>query len=118
MISLQQCSRSAAYAARGLRIVFQCEQNFRIEIFCFAAAITTAAFLRVTPWEFALVFLVGGAVLGVECVNSAMERLIDLVKPRLHEYAQDIKDIMAAAALLTSLAAAVIGAFIFVPYLL
>lgn len=114
---LRDFLRGMTYAMRGVRVVFRLEKNFRIQVFCFFAVLVVASFLDVFPWEFAAIVLVGTAVLVLECINSAVERLLDLMKPRLHAYVQDIKDIMAAAVLLVSLAAAVIGATILGPYL-
>ena len=55
-------------------------------------------------------------VLTMELLNTALEYFTDLLKPRLHQYVERIKDIMAGAVLLTSLAAVVVGLLIFVPY--
>jgi diacylglycerol kinase len=54
-------------------------------------------------------------VLVLELINSSMERLVDLVKPQLHESARDIKDLMAAAVLMASFFAVLIGLMIFLP---
>jgi diacylglycerol kinase (ATP) len=42
---------------------------------------------------------------------------VDILKPRVHPYAQLIKDIMAAAVLIASGGAIVIGVIIFFPYI-
>lgn len=57
-------------------------------------------------------------VLILEVVNSVFEQLVDLLKPRLHYVVGEIKNMMAAAVLLASLAAAVVGGVIFWPYAL
>jgi diacylglycerol kinase len=56
------------------------------------------------------------AVLVLELLNSMLERLVDLVKPRMHGYVRDIKDLMAAAVLVTAGFAAVVGLIILLPY--
>jgi len=61
-------------------------------------------------------FLVIFAVLVVELVNSMFERVVDILKPRIHPYAQLIKDITAAAVLLASVGAVIVGIIIFWPY--
>jgi len=53
----------------------------------------------------------------LELLNSAVERLVDLFKPRIHEYAEEVKDIMAGAVLMGSIGAAVVGVIVFWPHL-
>jgi diacylglycerol kinase len=57
-------------------------------------------------------------VLVLEIINSIFERIVDVYKPRLNPYVRDIKDMMAAAVLIASLGAAIIGLMIFIPYLM
>ena len=61
-------------------------------------------------------FLVIFSVLAMEIINTIFERVVDILKPRVHPYAQLIKDIMAAAVLIASIGAIVIGFIIFYPY--
>ena len=53
----------------------------------------------------------------MEILNTVLEYLIDLLKPRLHHYVHVIKDVMAGAVLLTALIALAVGVVIFYPYL-
>jgi undecaprenol kinase/diacylglycerol kinase (ATP) len=46
-----------------------------------------------------------------------VERFVDILKPRLNEYSQIIKDMMAAAVFLAAGAAALVGFIIFYPYI-
>lgn len=73
--------------------------------------------LPLRNWEIILVVLLIMLVLIMELLNTAVERVMDLLKPRLHQYVLLIKDVMAGAVLLTSLAALVIGSIIFIPHL-
>jgi len=71
----------------------------------------------IRDWQKVALFLVIFSVLAVELINTILERVVDILKPRVHPYAQLIKDIMAAAVLIASLGAIVIGAIIFYPYI-
>ena len=53
-----------------------------------------------------------------ELFNTAIESLVDLVSPEYDEMAGFAKDVAAGAVLVAAIAAAVIGAIIFTPYLL
>ena len=73
--------------------------------------------LDIRDWQKVALFLVIFAVLAVELINTILERVVDILKPRVHPYAQLIKDVMAAAVLIASIGAVVIGTIIFYPYI-
>lgn len=118
MIHFSQLKKSFAHAWRGAVIVFKGEQNFRIQVVVGLLVIILAAMFQVRWTEFIVLFLLIGAVLGLEMINSILERIVDTFKPRIHPAVRDIKDIMAAAVMTASLAAAIIGLIIFIPYFL
>jgi diacylglycerol kinase len=55
-------------------------------------------------------------VLISEIINTAIERIVDILKPRIHPYARLIKDLMAAAVLISVTASIIVGIIIFYPY--
>lgn len=57
-------------------------------------------------------------VLGFELINTALERVMDILKPRVHPYARVVKDVMAGAVLMVSFGSLCIGIYIFSPYFL
>jgi diacylglycerol kinase (ATP) len=56
-----------------------------------------------------------GLVLGIESLNTAVEKLADFVHPEFHNKIGFIKDIAAGAVLFAALAAIAIGLLIYVP---
>lgn len=56
------------------------------------------------------------AVLGLELVNSALERFLDFLKPEYDERVRAIKDVMAAIVFLAVFGAAIVGFLIFWPH--
>lgn len=116
MFSLKRFAQSFRDALAGLRQTFVAEQNFRVQLVAAAVVLLLAAFFPLRLWETILVFLMVMFVLVMELLNTALEKLTDLLKPRLHYYVKTIKDIMAAAVFLTSLGALFVGAVIFIPY--
>ena len=110
--------RSLRFAGRGLATVYQTEQNFRLQLIALVGVVTLGGVLHVGAARSLVLIIVGTAVLVLECINSAVERLLDLVQPRLHGYVREIKDLMAGAVLIASLGAAVVGFIILVPSLL
>ncbi|MEK9159092.1 MAG: diacylglycerol kinase [Patescibacteria group bacterium] len=116
MLQIRKLFRSFYYAGRGAVLVFKEEQNFRIQLMAALAIIVLMFVLPVKNWEKVALLLVTAFVLVLELINSIMERLVDMLKPRLHVYVESIKDIMAAAVLLASLTALAVGFIIFIPY--
>ena len=90
-------------------------RNFRVQLAAGAAAVALGAFLRISAGEWIAVALCIGLVLGGECANTALEAAVDLASPGQHPLAKRAKDAAAGAVLLFSLAAAVIGAVVFLP---
>ena len=118
LVSIQSTLfRSFYYAWRGVVLVFKEEQNFRLQLAAGLVIIVLMYVLPVKNWEKVALLLVMAFVLVLELINSIMERIVDMLKPRLHIYVESIKDIMAAAVLLASLVALAIGLLIFIPYI-
>lgn len=117
MISFSRLRKSFVYAVRGLSRVYHEEQNFRIELAVGIIVMLAGLWLGVKPWEMAILSLTIGFVLLMEIVNSLVELMSDLLKPKLSVYVRGIKDVGAAAVLLASLVSLAVGYFIFRPYL-
>lgn len=105
------------HAFRGLRHAFLRERNFQIELAFATLSMILAFTLPLTQWERAVIFLMIAVVLPMELFNTACERIVDMLKPGLHPYAKAVKDLAAAAVLIASLLAGIIGISIFLPYI-
>lgn len=116
MLNFKRFLRSFRFAAKGLAIVFREEQSFRVQIFALLAVLALGLFFRIKTWEWISLILVAASVLVLELINSTLERIVDYLKPRLHHYVETVKDIMAGAVLVASMAAAAVGVIIFYPY--
>jgi undecaprenol kinase len=114
--NIKRLFKSFHHAFRGLKYVIKNEQNFQLEILIGIFIFILMLIFDIRDWQKVALFLVIFSVLAMELVNTIMERVVDILKPRVHPYAQLIKDIMAAAVLLASVGAVVIGAIIFYPY--
>ena len=108
--------KSFAYAGRGIREVWIEEQSFRVLFFAFFFVILAAVLLRARLLEILLIAVFSFGLLVLECLNSAMERLVDMVKPGMDAYVKSVKDIMAGAVLLASLGVFLAVLIILWPY--
>lgn len=108
---------SFSHAWRGLRLAFATERSFRIQTAAALAIVFLVTLMPLANWERILLLVATAAVLVLELVNSTVERLVDLFKPRLHAYVRDIKDLMAAAVLVASAFSLVVGLLVLWPHL-
>ena len=117
MSELKAIAKSFSYAAKGITLVAREERNFRIQLVIAGLVVILMLVLGIPALEMAVLSLAIALVLVLELLNSVLERLVDILKPRIHHYVEDIKDMMAGAVLVASIAAAVIGFLVFWPYL-
>lgn len=103
-------------ALRGLKRVFQSEQNFRLQLISGLTAIAGGLYFHLRNWEMVVIILLSGWVLTMELLNTTFEYFCDLLKPRLHHYVEVLKDVSAAAVFVSSLSALIIGLMIFLPH--
>jgi undecaprenol kinase len=118
MKPIKQLVNSTKHALRGVRHVFLNENSFKIQVLVGSVVVVLAFTFPLLAWEQIVILMLVGFVLIMELINSVLERLVDSFRSRVHPVVRDIKDIMAAAVLLASLFAAVIGLIIFIPYLI
>jgi diacylglycerol kinase len=116
MSNIRKFINSFRYAARGLKHMLKNEQNFQIQILIGFFVVILMIIFSIRSLEKVALFFVIFAVLAMELMNTIFERVVDILKPRVHPYAQLIKDIMAAAVLLVSIGAVIVGIIIFYPY--
>lgn len=115
---MSRFKKSFKFALHGLRYAFRNERNFRIELMVALGVLVLSLFLGLSLLEKSLLLMMCAIVLGMELANTALERVIDMLKPRVHPYARIVKDVMAGAVLLVCFVAVLIGILIFLPYLL
>src|SRR3989338_9253684 len=109
MKSSHPFSRSVHHALRGIRLAFLSERSFRLQSVAALFVVFAMLLFPLRLYERILLLLLIGSVLVLELINSVFERLVDAFKPRMHPLVKDIKDLMAAAVLVASCIAAIVG---------
>lgn len=109
--------KSISHACRGFCQVWKDEQNFRFQIVFGVFVLAVMFVLPTTSSEKVLLIILISLVLLAEMINTVFERMADVLKPRIHDYIAQIKDITAAMVLVTAFLVVVAGLIIFVPYL-
>jgi diacylglycerol kinase len=102
---------------KGLRIAFQEEHNFRLELGIGLFVVGLGVFLGLSTIEWLFVVLAIGMVLAAEVFNTALEELCDMLRQTHDPHVAKIKDLSAAAVLVSSIMASLLGALVFLPYL-
>jgi len=117
-MNIRRFRQSFKDAAKGIRYTARHEQNFRVQLVAALFVVVFGIIFPIKKYEAIIVALLVVLVLILELLNTAVERMLDVVKPRLSEKVETVKDIMAAMVLIASLAALIIGSIIFYPYII
>jgi diacylglycerol kinase len=77
--------------------------------------LAVAIWLRVGLSSLSILVLTIGAVIAGETINTFVEAIVDLLSPEWHESAKIAKDVAAAAVLILSVSAVVVGLLLLGP---
>jgi diacylglycerol kinase len=116
--SLVEFLLSFYYAGAGVVHVALTQRNMRVHILIALATTLMGVWFAISLTEWAIISLAMGGVFGAEMVNTAVERLVDLVSPEYHNLAKVAKDSAAGAVLIMSIFASITGFLVFLPKLL
>ncbi len=115
--SLSDRIKSFRYAISGLRVLFKEEHNARVHLAITFLVIILGVFFGLSVTEWVVIVLTIGFVLVTEILNTAIEDIADFISPQRDVRIKRIKDLGAAAVLLSAVTAVVIGGIIFLPKL-
>jgi diacylglycerol kinase len=110
--------KSFSHALGGLQHTLVHEQNFRIELFCTLLVCGCAFVFNISKVEWFVVIINIAAVLTAELFNTAIENLCNMIHKTTHPIIKIVKDVSAAAVVITALCALASGCIIFIPYFL
>jgi diacylglycerol kinase len=107
--------KSFACALDGLKDCLLHEKNFRIQYVIALLVIIAGLFFSLTATEWMIIFICFAVVLSFEIINSAIEKLCDLVCPDFNLTIKKVKDMSASAVLFSAIISFIIGCIIFLP---
>ena len=105
--------KSFADAFRGIFLLVKSERNFQIHVAALIAVSIAGIYFEIDRFEWIIIILTSALVMGLEGVNSALEKLCNEVTEERKESIRNIKDIAAGAVLISAIAAVVIAVLIF-----
>lgn len=115
---MQKVAKSFLYAFQGILTAVRAERNMKIHVCMTVIVLLVGLWLRLSAVEWLFILLAICGVIALELINTAIERVVDLVTGEYHPLAKQAKDTAAGAVLVYAFLSVVIGLIIFVPKLL
>ena len=107
--------KSIGFALRGAILLIRTEASIKIQVFLTILMTTAGFYYEISGTEWILQIFAIALVLGIEGMNTAVEKLSDYIQPEFDSKIGFIKDISAGAVMLVSIAASIIGCIIYLP---
>lgn len=107
--------KSVGFALKGLFLLLRTEASIKIQ-FVIALVMTAAGFyfgISTTEWMIQLLAI--GMVMGIEGLNTAVEKISDYIQPNNDPKIGFIKDVSAGAVMVVSIIASIVGLIIYLP---
>ncbi|CAH2715437.1 Undecaprenol kinase [Neobacillus rhizosphaerae] len=109
---------SFSFAVSGIMTALKTERNMRIHFISSVIVLVLSFYFSITKMEWLFILFVIGGMFALELINTAIERVVDLVTVEYHPLAKQAKDLAAGAVLVYAALAVAIGIVIFLPYAL
>lgn len=109
--------RKFKYAFKGLYFSMKEEKSLVTHIVISIIILIISGLIneQMSTTDWAIIIIVIFIVIGVELINTAIENIADMVAFKFNYSARKIKDVSAAAALVFSLMAIIVGFLIYIP---
>lgn len=105
------------YATKGFYLLATTEHSVITQLIISGIATVGGFYFGITKIEWLLQILAIGLVIGIEGLNTAIEKMADFVHPEFHTQIGLIKDISAGAVFWAALCSFGVGLIIYVPYI-
>lgn len=113
--SITKRLKSFVFAFNGLKILFKEEHNSRIHLIATIIVIFVSIFFELNTFEWIAIIFSIGLALSAEIINTAIENIANFLTIENNNKIKIIKDLSAAAVLISALTAFTIGLIIFLP---
>lgn len=100
------------YAIAGFIHGIVYDKSIRLQVVFGCIVIVVGCILPMEVWEWCFLIISIFLVIAFEYINSALEHIMDMISPEYHATVKVIKDYAAAAVLIVSIMAAIIGIII------
>ena len=107
--------KSMGFALRGAIKLITTEHSVMVQTFIGILMVFAGFYFHISHEEWLIQTLAIGLVLGIEGLNTAVEKVADFIHPEFHEKIGFIKDIAAGAVFFAAMTAIAVGLIIYVP---
>ncbi|MFT6810466.1 MAG: diacylglycerol kinase [Saprospiraceae bacterium] len=108
---------SFGYAIHGIKVAFKEEPNFRIHVLGLIVVLSFGFYCNLSVSEWIQISIVSSIVIITELLNTAIEDICNYITKERITAIGRIKDVAAAAVLVSAIMAALVGFLIFKPYI-
>jgi undecaprenol kinase len=106
------------HAFEGIFYLVKKDKNFKIHLFLFLIVVLFGSICEISNLEWITILICSAFVLSLEALNSAVEKLADLVHKEIHPEIKIIKDVCAGAVLISAIFSIAVALIIFIPKIL
>lgn len=107
--------KSIGFAVKGAYKLITTEHSVMVQFALAILLIIAGFYFQISREEWMMQILAFGLVLGIESLNTAIEKIADFIHPEFHDKIGFIKDIAAGAVMFAATAAIAVGLLIYVP---
>jgi undecaprenol kinase len=107
--------RPFTFAIVGILHAIRNERNMKIHTAVAVIVIILGLFYQLSAIEWMLIVFAIGGMLSLELMNTAIERVVDLVTKDFHPLAKQAKDVAAGAVFIYAILSVLIGCIVFLP---
>ena len=112
---MKKIVKSFTYAFNGLKLCFASEVNFKVHVLLATTTLLLGIVFRISNTEWLAIIFSIAFVIALEMINTAIEKLCDVVNAAFDPGIKKVKDITAGAVLVAAVGSLVIGVIIFLP---
>lgn len=116
--SIKKRLSSFKHAFQGFKVLLKNEHNSWIHLLSAIVAIVMGFYFDISNGEWIAIVLAIGIVISAEILNTSIEYIANFIQPNQDNRIRDIKDLGAAAVLIVSISALLVGLIIFLPKIL
>lgn len=108
---------SFKYAIEGIITALRDQPNLKFQVCMASVVLALGYYFQISKTEWLFIITMVGLVLTFELTNTAIEEIVDSFTDKVHPAAKKAKDVAAAAVLIASFTATIIGLIVFLPYI-
>lgn len=112
---MREFMQSFVFAWNGILHGILAERNTKLHLLATIIVILAGILTGLSQYEWFIVVILICGMIALELMNSAVERVVDLITDVHHPLAKQAKDLAAGAVLIYAIGSAIIGLIIFLP---